>query len=153
LTVHLPDHAQVEETTMPIQGSILIPSLRYKDAHAAIDWLERTFGMERNAVYDGPDGSVAHAQLTFGSGMIMLGSATNTGPITPHFAFPREIGDRVTSPLYLVAANCEALWERAKAANVKVIMEIREMEYGGKSFTVSDPEGYVWSVGEYDPWK
>jgi len=26
------------------------------------------------------------------------------------------------------------------------------MEYGGKAFVVKDPEGYVWSVGEYDPW-
>ena len=26
------------------------------------------------------------------------------------------------------------------------------MSYGGKAFTVCDPEGYVWSVGEYDPW-
>jgi len=26
------------------------------------------------------------------------------------------------------------------------------MEYGGKAFSVQDPEGYLWSVGEYDPW-
>ena len=31
-------------------------------------------------------------------------------------------------------------------------MELKEMEYGGKAFTVKDPEGYMWSVGEYDPW-
>jgi uncharacterized glyoxalase superfamily protein PhnB len=27
------------------------------------------------------------------------------------------------------------------------------MDYGGRAFAVVDPEGYVWSVGEYDPWK
>jgi uncharacterized glyoxalase superfamily protein PhnB len=31
-------------------------------------------------------------------------------------------------------------------------MELKEMEYGGKAFSVRDPEGYLWSVGEYDPW-
>jgi uncharacterized glyoxalase superfamily protein PhnB len=31
-------------------------------------------------------------------------------------------------------------------------MELKEMEYGGKAFSVQDPEGYLWSVGEYDPW-
>jgi len=32
------------------------------------------------------------------------------------------------------------------------MMEIKTMEYGGKAFTVRDPEGYLWSVGEYSPW-
>ena len=26
------------------------------------------------------------------------------------------------------------------------------MDYGGKAFSVRDPEGYLWSAGEYDPW-
>ena len=73
-------------------GSNLIPSVRYKDAHAAIDWLERAFGMKRHVVYEGKSGSIDHAELTFGSGMIMLGSATNTGPITQRYARPDEIG-------------------------------------------------------------
>jgi len=97
-------------------GSVLIPSARYKDAHAAIAWLERAFGFERHAVYDGPDGTVAHAELRFGTGMIMLGSATNPGPLTHLYATPQEIGGRVTSPLYLIVADCLPLWERVKAA-------------------------------------
>jgi uncharacterized glyoxalase superfamily protein PhnB len=134
-------------------SSTLIPSVRYQDAHAAIAWLESVFGMARHAVYDHPDGTVAHAELTFGSGMIMLGSASNAGPNTQHYALPSEIGGRVTSPLYLITANCDALWQSAKAAGAEVVMELKDMEYGGKAFTVRDPEGYLWSVGEYDPWK
>jgi uncharacterized glyoxalase superfamily protein PhnB len=133
-------------------GSVLIPSLRYKDAHAAIAWLERVFGFERHAVYDGPNGTVAHAELSFGSGMIMLGSATNSGPNTHMYATPQEIGGRVTSPLYLIVPDCAPVWERAKAAGAEIVMELKEMEYGGKAFSVRDPEEYLWSVGEYDPW-
>src|ERR1700760_4648655 len=97
-------------------SSTLIPSVRYKDAHAAIAWLERAFGMVCHAVYDHPDGTVAHAELTFGSGMIMLGTAgTNPGPMTRFYAMPQEIDGRVTSPLYLISADCENLWQRAKA--------------------------------------
>jgi uncharacterized glyoxalase superfamily protein PhnB len=132
-------------------GSAVIPSLRYKDAHAAIAWLERAFGFVRHAVYDGPDGTVAHAELRFGSGMIMLGSATNPSPLKRLYAVPGEIGGRVTSPLYLVVPDCEPVWQSAKAAGAEVEMELREMEYGGKAFSVLDPEGYLWSVGEYDP--
>jgi uncharacterized glyoxalase superfamily protein PhnB len=137
-----------------MSGSVLIPSFRYKDAHAAIAWLEQVLGFEKQAVYDGPDGTVAHAQLRFGAtGMVMLGSATNANPNPELNAVPGEIGGRVTSPMYLVVADCEPLWASVQAAGAKVVQELRTMEYGGRAFTVSDPEGYVWSVGEYDPWK
>src|SRR3546814_14831595 len=54
----------------------IIPCLRYRDALAAIDWLCRAFGFEKHAVYADGD-TVHHAQLTFGNGMVMLGSAEN----------------------------------------------------------------------------
>ncbi|MCE2406753.1 MAG: glyoxalase, partial [Pseudomonadales bacterium] len=53
----------------------IVPTLRYQDAHAAIDWLERAFGFHRHFVVEDGEGGVAHAQLTFGNGMIMLSSA------------------------------------------------------------------------------
>lgn len=134
-------------------GSMLIPSVRYKDAHAGIAWLERVLGFERQAVYDGPEGTVAHAQLTFGeTGMLMLGSATNASPMKHLFATPEEIGGRVTAPIYLVVKDCVPVWERVRAEGAEVMQELKEMDYGGKAFTVKDPEGYLWSVGEYDPW-
>ena len=138
---------------MAISGSMIIPSLRYRDAHAAIEWLVCAFGMQKQAVYDGPDGTVAHAQLTHGSGMIMLGSSTNASPHGHLYATPAEIGGRVTSPLYLIAEDCEAVYVSAKAAGADVVMELKTMEYGGQAFAVLDPEGYLWSVGQYDPWK
>ena len=134
-------------------GSMLIPSVRYREAQAGIAWLERVFGFERKAVYDGPEGTVAHAELTFGgSGMLMLGSASNASPHPEWNATPGEIGGRVTSPMYLVVKDCVPLWERAKAEGAEILMELKEMDYGGKAFAVRDPEGYQWSVGEYDPW-
>ena len=52
----------------------VIPVLRYRDAPAAIEWLCETFGFEKNLVVPNEDGTIAHAQLSFGNGMIMLGS-------------------------------------------------------------------------------
>ena len=134
-------------------GSTLIPSLRYRDAHAAIAWLERAFGFEQHVVYGGPNGTVGHAELRFGTGMIMLGSASNPNPYPQFNATPAEIGGRVTSPLYLIVPDCEPVYARAQAAGAEIVMELRTMDYGGKAFTVRDPEGYTWAVGEYDPWK
>ncbi len=52
----------------------VIPCLRYRDAPAAIKWLCESFGFEKQLVVPNDDGTIAHAQLSFGNGMIMLGS-------------------------------------------------------------------------------
>ena len=54
-----------KETTATI-----IPTFRYADAPAAIDWLCRAFGFEKHLVVPEEDGTIAHAQLKFGNGMI-----------------------------------------------------------------------------------
>ena len=131
-------------------GSTLIPSLRYRDAYAAIEWLERALGFVRHAVYPGPDNTVGHAELRHGGGMIMLGSASN--PNGEHFVSPAEAGNRVTSSLYLIVADCEPVYASAQAAGAEILMDLRTMDYGGKAFTVRDPEGFQWAVGEYNPW-
>jgi uncharacterized glyoxalase superfamily protein PhnB len=84
--------------------------------------------------------------------MVMLGSASNKSPVGHLYVTPADIGGRVTSPLYLIVNDCERAYARALAANAEVLMEMKTMEYGGKAFTVRDPEGYLWSVGEYSPW-
>jgi uncharacterized glyoxalase superfamily protein PhnB len=52
----------------------VIPAMRYRDAATAIEWLCRAFGFEKHLVVPGEGGSIVHAQLSFGNGMIMLGS-------------------------------------------------------------------------------
>ena len=53
----------------------IIPTLRYHDASAAIEWLGRAFGFEKHLVVPGEGGRIDHAQLVLGDGMIMVGSA------------------------------------------------------------------------------
>lgn len=48
----------------------IYPVARYADAHAAIEFLQRAFGFAKRAVFEGPGGSVAHAELTFGNGAV-----------------------------------------------------------------------------------
>jgi uncharacterized glyoxalase superfamily protein PhnB len=55
----------------------VIPALQYEDARAAIDFLCKAFGFDRKAVYEGEGGTIAHAELTLGNGMVMLGSITS----------------------------------------------------------------------------
>ena len=135
-------------------GSTIVPSLRYRDAVAAIDWLVRIFGFHKQVVFPGPNNTVAHAQLTFGAtGMIMLGSvetASDSGKLMVH---PDEIGLRETRGLYLIVSDPDAVYARAKAAGAEMVLDLRDMEYGGRAFTCRDPEGHLWNLGSHDPWQ
>jgi uncharacterized glyoxalase superfamily protein PhnB len=48
--------------------------MRYRDAPAAIDFLERAFGFVRREVIANEDGTIAHAELSLGPSILMLGS-------------------------------------------------------------------------------
>lgn len=129
----------------------IIPSLRYRDALAAIDWLCKAFGFEKRAVYaDG--GTVHHAQLTFGNGMIML-SSTQGGSWDAFFVQPDEIGGRESQCCCLIVADADAHYARAKAAGAVIVDELSDRDYGGKGYGCRDPEGHLWWFGTYDPWQ
>ena len=131
-------------------NSTIMPTLRYKDAPAAIDWLCRVFGFARHAVYPNADGSIGHAELTLGGGMIMLGSEKND-EYGRNFKSPADLGGETRSA-YIVVPEADAAYDRAQAAAATVVRPLQNTDYGSREFTVKDPEGHSWSVGTYDPW-
>ena len=138
---------------MPTKGrSPVIPSFRYLDAPAAIEWLCETFGFEKNLVVPGEEGQIVHAQLTLGDGMIMLGSELHEGPFGEILKPPRSLGGVVSASAYLVVDDPDAHYERAVAAGAEIVVAIQDESYGGRGFSCRDPEGHVWSFGSYDPW-
>lgn len=130
----------------------VIPCLRYRDAPKMIDWLCRAFGFEKHAVYADGD-TVHHAQLTFGNGMIMLGSADNASEWGRQIAQPEEIGMRETQSPCVIVADTDAHYAQAKAAGAQIVMDISDQDYGGRGYSCRDPEGHLWWFGSYDPWK
>lgn len=132
----------------------IIPCLRYRNAPAAIDWLCQVFGFEKQVVVPNEDGTIAHAQLSFGNGMIMLGSVhkqkkTEFDLLTKQ---PDEIGGCETQSPYLVVSDADEVYRRAKAAGGQILIEIKDEDYGGRGFSFRDLEGRIWNVGTYDPW-
>ena len=136
----------------PQSPSTIMPAMRYRDAPAAIEWLCNVLGFARHAVYPGPDNTIGHAELTLGGGMIMLGSYKDDS-YGRGFKAPGELGNTETRGSYVVVADADAVYARAKAAGGTIVREILNTDYGSREFTVKDPEGHSWSVGTYDPWK
>jgi uncharacterized glyoxalase superfamily protein PhnB len=129
----------------------VIPCLRYRDAPTAIIWLCQTFGFEEQLVVPNEDGTIAHAQLSFGNGMIMLGSVVDTefGRLMKQ---PDEIGGAETQCAYVIVADADVLYRRAKSAGAEMVRDIQDEDYGGRGFSCRDPEGHLWNFGTYDPW-
>ena len=131
--------------------STVIPAMRYRDANAAIEWLCKAFGFEKHLVVPGENGTVAHAQLSFGNGMIMLGSARED-EFGQWVKPPRETGGIGTQSVYIIVENADAHCARAKAAGAELVMEVEDQDYGGRLYSCLDPEGHFWSFGTYNPW-
>jgi len=136
---------------MPESRSTVIPALRYANAPAAIDWLCQVLGFERHQVYPGENGTIAHAELTLGGGMIMLGSVKDD-EYGRGFASPSEVGGKETRTAYVVVPDADAVHARAVAAGATIVRPLQDTPYGSREFRLKDPEGHSWSVGTYDPW-
>ena len=123
----------------------IYPSLRYRNAPAAIDWLCDAFGFERHAVHE-DGGIVHHAELRYRDSMIMLGSER---PGDEERGFGPHVG---MGWLYMVVEDPDAHYQRSKDAGAEIIRELENQQYGSRDYSARDLEGNLWSFGTYDPW-
>ena len=133
-------------------GTTIIPALKYIDAPAAIEWLCRVFSFKQHLVVPGDKGKIAHAQLVYNNAMIMLGS-TGNGELDKYLKSPGELRGINTQCIYLVVEDIDVHSNKTKAAGAKIILDIKDEDYGGRSYTCQDLEGVLWSFGTYNPWK
>jgi uncharacterized glyoxalase superfamily protein PhnB len=120
------------------------PSFLYRDADAAMSWLESTLGFERREDHRDEQGNVQHAEMSLGSAIVMLGTA-GVGR-EPFRSLPAA-----GSLVYCAVDDVDALYERARAAGADVPLEPMDTDYGSRDFTVRDPEGNLWAFGTYRP--
>src|SRR4051812_2062847 len=121
--------------TTPIEAPRLYPTLRCRDAEAMIRWLKEAFGFTERVVYRG-DGVVHHAELAFGSSILMLGQdrADHYGTLAG------DLGGRRTDAVYVAVADADALHDRAQAAGARIEVALHDTDYGSRDFACRDPE-------------
>ena len=133
-------------------NATISPGLRYRDAPAAIDWLCKAFGFEPLLVVPADGDLVAHAQLTCGNGMIMLGSHIEEDEWGKVVRPPDSTEAPCTSSICVVVDDADIHHDRAVAAGARVIRDLQDEDYGGRGYACRDPEGQVWYFGTYNPW-
>ncbi|MEV6107306.1 VOC family protein [Streptomyces sp. NPDC051940] len=123
----------------------IYPTLLYADAKAALDQLTEAFGLERIAVFEDDDGTVAHAELGYAGGAVMLGTKGNGG------VFDQAMKNAGPCGVYVVVSDVDAHHARAAAAGVEIVMPPTDQAYGARDYMARDLEGNIWSFGTYAP--
>jgi uncharacterized glyoxalase superfamily protein PhnB len=85
----------------------IYPTILYEDAKAAIRTLKEAFGFTEVSVYEGEDGHVVHSELSYGNGMVMLGTRGGGGVFAKAMAGAGPVG------VYVVVEDTDAHHARA----------------------------------------
>ena len=125
----------------------LYASLAYADARAARAWLCETFGFRERSVVIGPGDTIARADVSLGSSIVMLATRRDDDP---DVISPRDLGAS-TLALAAYVPDVEAHYERARAAGAEILAALATTEYGALGYVARDPEGYAWNFASYRP--
>ncbi len=119
---------------MADQAPSIFPTMRFTDADAALEWLYRAFGFTERAAHRDEDGTIHHAEMALGNGMIMFGQ-----------------GDPASQTIYVAVDDADAQYAQAKAAGAEITREIEDTPYGSREYSARDLDGHTWSFGTYRP--
>ncbi|MFB9906364.1 VOC family protein [Allokutzneria oryzae] len=134
------------ETTRP---AALHAYFSYRDAPAALRWLERAFGFETTSEFPDDKGGIMHAELRREDVAIIVFSDDGAG-----YDRCEQRGPTVGHGAYISVASKEAvdaLYASAVAGGATVVWKPEATEWGNYRFRVLDPEGYEWTFGIHRP--
>ena len=129
----------------------VIPMIAYEDCAAAIDWLEKAFGFRerKDARYTEKDGTITHAEMEVGDGLIMLATTTPDYESPLHHREHCAEAKKWSSVPYVIDGvmvfldNVEQQYNAAKKAGARLLSELEHSEHGTR-YRVEDLEGHRW---------
>lgn len=127
---------------IPTGYTSLTPFLCVDRASAAIGFYTSVFGATVVEKMDGPDGTVAHAELDFGTGRLQLGDPADAYGIVA----PDTRTDLVTHSLALYCGDVDDVVSRAEKAGATVREAPQDFATGDRFASIRDPFGIRWTV-------
>lgn len=126
---------------VPDNSSAVIPRLVCRDPAAAIEFCANTFNAQVLNRRPGPDGTVAHALLTIGPGMIMIEAEWPT--LTSRAPAPDGSSPVV---IFVYVEDVDATVDRAVARGARLLMPAQNQFWGDRIAWIMDPAGHVWTI-------
>lgn len=124
--------------------SAVSSAISYLDPMAAYRWLEKAFGFEPYMLIVDEAGNLVHSEMTFGNGLIMVGSEWDADHKSP-----RSVGGANTQSVHVdLSEDIDAHCERARAAGAEIIAEPSDQFYGDRTYRARDLEGHIWTFGQ-----
>ena len=142
-----------------MQNPAIIPSISYRKPGAAVEFLCKAFGFERQTV-DEENGHVVTAQLRLGAYMVLLGPVqdlryrhTWLRRFRPgQRSLQMLLGeDEDPQPIYITVDDVDQHWRTALKAGATILSYPHSEGRGGRSYSCADPEGHIWTFGSFDP--
>lgn len=126
---------------LPAGYTSLTPYLCVDGGAAAIDFYCSVLGATVVARNDGPDGTVAHAELQLDAGRFQLSDAA-----PDHHLAPPSGADVVTHSCVAYVPDVDATYAAAVAAGAKGYGEPETFVTGDRYATILDPFGHRWAL-------
>jgi uncharacterized glyoxalase superfamily protein PhnB len=124
---------------------VFVPSVYYRDPHAALDWLEQAFGFERSLLIVGEDARMMHAEMTFDGARVCVG-----GEWADEVSSPASLAGKTTQNLSVeLTDGIDAHCDRARAAGARIWREPEDQFYGARTYRAFDPEGHIWTFSQF----
>ncbi|GAA4392722.1 VOC family protein [Tsukamurella soli] len=119
----------------------ITPFLVVSPARAAIEFYREVFGAAVIDVTDGPDGTVAHAELDFGTGRLQLSDPA------PSFSLVKPDGSKDVNHSYAIyVPDVDATFARAVEHGATPFEEPATFVTGDRFGAVLDPFGHRWAI-------
>ncbi|MBP3959162.1 VOC family protein [Gemmata sp. G18] len=129
---------------VPAGYHTIVPYITVRGAVKALEFYKQAFGATEIMRFDGPGGSVAHAEIEISGSRVMLGDEMpewgNRGP--------ESLGG-TSGGLCVYLPNVDEAVARAVAVGAKVFKPVQDQFYGDRSGTVTDPFGHVWTLATH----
>jgi predicted enzyme related to lactoylglutathione lyase/uncharacterized glyoxalase superfamily protein PhnB len=124
-------------TNRSVPTNTVLPHVVYRDVADAIAWLTKTFGFREHYRYGDSGGPISGAQMHLGNAWIMVTRA-RAGR-----ASPAQL-DCGSQSLTVFVEDVDAHFQRAKAADAKIVEELHETVYGERQYGAEDLDGHHW---------